>query len=393
MFAKGYQFVKKHRRKAILFGAVGGGVYAYNNSETVKTVVDKSWAWLCHRVVDPVLGLPPTSLSQDEEDFVAASWSGEPEGKRGQENADSPASGIASNKNIVDTVIQLLEEQGLPLFDELLDIESLRQQIGRNPENKIELWEEMKIVAWSRCIASVYTICHLVTHIKVLTGVSARFLHEQPAASQEHFRNKLLLISKHIQSAEYAVGEGLQQLVKVVKVVVAKPISPRTLQEPLSLQDLKKIVYEVRKLMEAGSAMNGFVHARNYHLEFLIPEKHAEPMLESVADQQSFQLNELVLEALESVDCNLVLNCCLEKCFFRLFGELESVIKDRSPMYSEAPKVPLVALLPSIARTSQLFLKPPEALPVIEELVNLPYFTSFVDQIVLHSLQTDSLSG
>ena len=67
-----------------------------------------------------------------------------------------------------------------------------------------------------------------------------------------------------------------------------------------------------------------------------------------------------------SVDCNLVLNCCLEKCFSRLFSELESVIQDRCQMYSEAPKVPLVGLLPSLARTLHLFLKPPEALPVIQ---------------------------
>ena len=92
---------------------------------------------------------------------------------------------------------------------------------------------------------------------------------------------------------------GLQHLVKVVKAVVAKPVSPRTLQEPLSIRDLKKIVYEVRRLMEAGSAMNGFVHARNYHLEFLIPERQAEPVLDSMEEQQLFMLNELVNKALE----------------------------------------------------------------------------------------------
>ena len=64
---------------------------------------------------------------------------------------------------------------------------------------------------------------------------------------------------------------GLAHLIKIVRNVVQKPVAPRALQDALSLGDIKQIVYAVRKLMEAGSSVNGFVHPRNYHLEFFMP--------------------------------------------------------------------------------------------------------------------------
>jgi hypothetical protein len=73
---------------------------------------------------------------------------------------------------------------------------------------------------------------------------------------------------------------GLVHLIKIVKSVVAKPVAPRALQDGLCMTDVKQIVYEVRKLMEAGSNVNGFVHARNYHLEFVIPAEQLNDAVE-----------------------------------------------------------------------------------------------------------------
>ena len=90
----------------------------------MKVAVDSSWKWLCDKVVDPALGLPKLS---DLEDDVPV----DPRKACSREETDSPVNGIATNKSIVDTVIQLLEQKGLPLFDELLDVETLRLQISQ----------------------------------------------------------------------------------------------------------------------------------------------------------------------------------------------------------------------------------------------------------------------
>jgi Peroxin-3 len=77
-----------------------------------------------------------------------------------------------------------------------------------SPVNKMELWEEMKILAWSRCFVSIYTVCHLMVYIKVQTGVSGRFLYLQDAQTEEQLHWKLSLISRHMQCTEYPIREG-----------------------------------------------------------------------------------------------------------------------------------------------------------------------------------------
>ncbi|OQV20398.1 putative Peroxisomal biogenesis factor 3 [Hypsibius exemplaris] len=408
MFRKTYDFVKKHKKKALLAGAVYGGVYAYNNNDVVRIVVDGSCSWAWKKLSDFLPAARASNLEEPNQPHANHLRSGRSFGDSGGNCQPETPDGFVKDESVVATTLQLLEE-ALRLIDQLLNVDALRQKISQNPANKLELWEDMKILAWSRCFVAIYCVCHLVVYIKVQTGVASRLMYSQGAETTEKLHWKLGIISRHMQCTEYPIREGLGQLVKIVKNVVQKPVAPRQLQDALTLADIKQVVYEVRKLMEAGSSMNGFVHPRNYHLEFVVPAGQLdrsierEPITQSPDDRILLAMTEDANRALESVDCNMVLNCCLEKCFTRLFSEVDSLLRDRTPPaagsfapnsqpFSATAKIPHVALLPALDRMSHIYASPLDAAPLVKDLVGLSYFAPFVASIVHQSLQRDSLA-
>ena len=86
----------------------------------------------------------------------------------------------------------------------------------------------------------------------------------------------------------------------------------------------------------------------------------------------------------------MVLNCCLEKCFSRIFTEVESLVKDRPA--PSGGRIPHAALLPALDRISHIFASPGHAEPLVRDLVDIGYFGPFVAGIVRQSLQRDSLA-
>ncbi|XP_055333566.1 peroxisomal biogenesis factor 3-like [Paramacrobiotus metropolitanus] len=399
LIGKAYDFWKRHKRKAIVLGGISGAVYLYNNSEEVRDVVDQTWNWIAQKLPIPAQIFP----HPDEARSKVGRNRLRPGGVILHEEHSSAgechsATSIADSQSIVATCIQLLQMAGKNL-DGTLSTEALRLEISKNPANKMELWEEMKIVSWSRCFASLYTVCHLVMYLQIQTGVAGRFLCIQNAESSRDLNRKLQIISHHVQCAEFPVNEGFGRMMKVTRDVVSKVVAFRGLQDFLSLNDIRQIISDVRKIMEDGVGDEGYRRYHNYHLEFLVPEAQLdssidrEPLEHSCESAALLSLTNDVNAALQSVDCSMILNCCLEYSFTRFIAEIKSFVDDRARKTNakESARIPHAALLPAVSRISNLYIKPPEAEPLIKELVDIQYFRPFVERIVSQSLQLNSV--
>ena len=68
---------------------------------------------------------------------------------------------------------------------ESLDTEEIIKIIGTRPKNKIELWEELKIVAVTRAITSVVSACSLFLFIKVQINIIAGYMYLESMEDSE----------------------------------------------------------------------------------------------------------------------------------------------------------------------------------------------------------------
>jgi len=52
-----------------------------------------------------------------------------------------------------------------------LDAEAITSQLRTKPDNKVTLWENLKIVSFARLVAGVYACCSLVVFLRVQLSV------------------------------------------------------------------------------------------------------------------------------------------------------------------------------------------------------------------------------
>ena len=60
---------------------------------------------------------------------------------------------------------------------ETLNIEEVTEALTKNPENKIDLWEELKLLGFTRTVTSVVATCTLYVFLQVQMNIIAGYMY------------------------------------------------------------------------------------------------------------------------------------------------------------------------------------------------------------------------
>lgn len=133
-----------------------------------------------------------------------------------------------------------------------LDAESLLQAVKEQPQHKRNIWEQLKVVGFSRAISTVY--------IASLVGAAIRMqlmlLGGYTFGDLVHSGHAGLPISqtlqqKYLAAVHFLVEEGIPKLVQHITQVVTHIVTGIPLDRPLTLTQLEAIFHEIR-LVIAG---------------------------------------------------------------------------------------------------------------------------------------------
>jgi peroxin-3 len=322
MFSGIWNFVKRHRRKFVFAGAVIGGAIV------VSKYAKKKFQEL-----------------QDDEAAECLSYA------RRQHHFDS------NQRTCNMTVLSMMPTVRDALL-QAMDSESLTAQLKNRPDNKIEIWETLKIMSFTRTICSVYSSCMLIVVLRVQLNIIGGYMYldsvlnkngtaVEPAVATSEVQNK------YLQNIYYLVQQGLTDLIGDVDKAVQNVIGSMSLKERVSLYDVQEIFTKVRKQLEYRQH-NGYYDAPTTSLcRFIIPEESGLDQACSLS-QEEITLNKLMKETqdmLESADFHSVITMCLDTAFARLLDKSAEYFKstpvDGAAMINPNDvKLPLAKIVP-----------------------------------------------
>lgn len=187
-------FIRRHRRKFIFTGVAIGGAYLLGRY--------MQWSYREWQ-------------HQQELEYIAHA--------RKQHHFES------NQKTCTITLFSLLPSVKQALLEQL-NTEAITQQLRQKSENKLQLWEELKILSFTRTFCSVYSSCLLFVFLRVQLNILGGYMYLDSLLAAEKSDNALNgtrkmyasgnLQKRYLALVKYMLEDGLLKLIKAVQKTV-----------------------------------------------------------------------------------------------------------------------------------------------------------------------------
>lgn len=193
----------------------------------------------------------------------------------------------------------------------LLDTDSILAELRTNKERKLELWEELKFVAFARCTAFVYATSLLVASLRVQLNVIGGYMYKDTVQSESKITKEIQTIY-NLLLIQHLMNSGLQQLVKVIRVNIEKIMKGHSLKEEMTLSDVEQLFWSIQTAIDKDIQKN--------LVQFVLPaEVHR--------NQQDEILNKMLSDSLDVLECGDFIDLC-ESSFSNGFAVVIDKVAD-----------------------------------------------------------------
>ncbi|KAF7253872.1 Peroxisomal biogenesis factor 3 [Varanus komodoensis] len=321
-------FLKRHKRKCFFLGAFLGGVY--------------------------VLGKYGQKKMKEIQEREAAEYIAQ---ARRQYHFES------NQRTCNMTVLSMLPTLRDALMYQL-NSESLTSLLKNKPVNKLEIWEDLKIISFTRSIVAVYSTCMLVVLLRVQLNIIGGYIYLDNAAICKNGTTLLAppeVQQQYLSSIQHLLGDGLTELITVIKRAVQDVFGSISLKHALSLLDLDQKLKEIRRAIEQPGETSPEEFGSQFLLcHYMMPDE--ENPLASQAngltekDVATIKLLNETRDMLESPDFNRVLSSCLNRGFSRLLDNMaeffrpteQDICRNGSMNSLSSVSLPLAKIIPII---------------------------------------------
>ncbi|ORX78447.1 Peroxin-3 [Anaeromyces robustus] len=277
----------------------------------------------------------------------------------------------AYNVEIITTRLQHTKNTNIRNNSE--DQEDTERLQALEKKTKRELWEELKIMSFTRLIASVYIInlIALLTYLQI--NLIGRYVYIDSVITLNHNKNdtdsttkstkekefnptetsqglSTEIQAKYLAFSYYLIHVGWKELAERVKEETEKEIGPLLLNGKITFENLVEIVNKIRMNIEGTSEipsksrkykdLNKNLYMTNYIIN---DEKIDNKILATVTNDDKVVIDEKLKnllnetrDILESKDFSAVLSSCLNDSFDSLFMILKPTFVDTQNMDTES---------------------------------------------------------
>ncbi|XP_053737953.1 peroxisomal biogenesis factor 3 [Synchiropus splendidus] len=308
-----WNFVKRHKRKFIFTGAVVGGAYFLGRYAQKKI---------------------QAAQEKEASEYLAQA--------RRQFHFES------NQRTCNMTVLSMLP----PLRDAIvsqLNSESLTTLLKTRPANKLEIWEDLKIISFTRTIVAVYSTCMLVVLLRLQLNIIGGYLYLDSSScspAAPHLAPPDVQ-QQYLSSIQHLLGDGLTALMSAVKRAVVNALGSVSLKTSLCLRELEEQLNWIRAEVESDSR-----RPLSWYLLAAEEEALAEQACGLTPDDGiTIRLLNETRDMLDSPDFSLVLTACLHRGFSRLLDNMAQFFQ--RPASEPTPdsaldSLPLAKIIPII---------------------------------------------
>uniref|UniRef100_A0A1A8I2U3 Peroxisomal biogenesis factor 3 n=1 Tax=Nothobranchius kuhntae TaxID=321403 RepID=A0A1A8I2U3_NOTKU len=228
------------------------------------------------------------------------------------------------------------------------------KSFSSRPANKLEIWEDLKIISFTRTIVAIYSTCMLVVLLRVQLNIIGGYLYLDNSVGKS-VTNPLApadVQQQYLSSIQHLLGDGLTELITVVKRAVQRSLGSVSLKQSLSLLELEQQLSWIRAEVESDSErpMSRFLLADD---ENALAEQ-ACGLTEN--DVMTIRLLNETRDVLDSPDFGTILNICLNRAFSLLLDNLAEFFRpppgdsapNSAPDSLAAVSLPLAKIVPII---------------------------------------------
>lgn len=131
----------------------------------------------------------------------------------------------------------------------LLDTDAILAELRTNPDKKLALWEELKILSFARITALVYATSLLVTSLRVQLNVIGGYMYKDTISSEAKITKEIQTVY-NLLLIQHLLNNGLTALVNVIRDNVCKIMKKYSLKEKLSLSDMEQVFWSIQTAIE-----------------------------------------------------------------------------------------------------------------------------------------------
>lgn len=125
-----------------------------------------------------------------------------------------------------------------------LDTDPLLEKLRSNPADKIKLWNEVKILAFSRLTALVYVCTMLVVTLRVQFNLLGGYLYKDTISNEMIIPNEVQ--QDYVALVQYFLKDGIGALCAMIQSKARQVLSGYDLSQKLKLSDTEQIFWSIQ---------------------------------------------------------------------------------------------------------------------------------------------------
>ncbi|XP_018487090.1 peroxisome biogenesis protein 3-1 [Raphanus sativus] len=247
------------------------------------------------------------------------------------------------------------------------------------PSEKLHLWNELKILSFTRMVLSLWSVTMLSLYIRVQVNILGRHLYIDTATglTTSHLLEEIDLIDredekKFLTSADYLATNGIPSLISNIKSAVKEVLKGKQLKDVLTTRTLEETVIRILDVfMSTGSPHHWVDYLMMAQDTTMSPRDN--PTDGSSSDVTGTKLHRLInetREVLTSTEFTNVAEISLKSCTVALVEEMEK-------QTGLAAGMQLAKLIPQIEKTVPEISAVPEENRFLQLIRDLPEVQHF----------------
>jgi len=146
------------------------------------------------------------------------------------------------------------------ILTKTLDTESMKEMLKSNPSNKLDLWEELKIMSFTRTLAAVYGTCILSVMLRVQLNILGGYRYLDTFHTPSGQKSDSATVNtipqrveeRYLSLVKQFVERGYLDFINYLRLAVTKEIGSLNLKELVSLDQLSTVMQHIRERVECG---------------------------------------------------------------------------------------------------------------------------------------------
>lgn len=130
-----------------------------------------------------------------------------------------------------------------------LDTQEILNQLRSNPANKVQLWEELKVLTFARVTSMVYAFTILVVTLRIQLNIVGGYLYKDSTNTNSQSLISNDLQQKYLSLCHYFVSEGVEKLCRQIENKVRSVVQSIPLKQKLSLKETEQVFWSIQTAM------------------------------------------------------------------------------------------------------------------------------------------------